>query len=121
MTDTHESRSARRAAEPVQVYLRPAKKERLDRLTARLDTSKSDVLRRGLEALERQVSDPESHPALSIIGIVSVADDPELDVARDHDEVLADCEIDSWLGPPLDPTTRRSAHPSPHPHEDKPG
>lgn len=121
MTDYHGSRSTRRVAEPVQVYLRPAEKERLDRLTARLDTSKSDVLRRGLEALERQISDPESHPALSIIGIVSVADDPELDVARDHDKVLADCEVDSWLGPPLDPQPHPPAHPPPLPHEDEPG
>ena len=121
MTNHHESRSARRVAEPVQVYLRPAEKDRLDRLTARLDTSKSDILRRGLEALERQISDPEHHPALGIIGIVSVPDDPELDVARDHDEVLADCEVDSWLGPPPDPQPGRSTHPTPPPHEDEPG
>ncbi len=54
------------------MYLRPAEKECLDRLTARLETTKSDVLRRGLEALERQISDPEHHPALRIIGIVSI-------------------------------------------------
>ena len=42
------------------------------------------------------------------IGIVSVADDPEVDVARDHDDVLADCEIASCPGPPP-------------PHEDRPG
>ena len=120
MTDAHESRSARRVAEPVQVYLRPTEKERLDRLTARLDTSKSDVLRRGLEALERQISDPDNHPALRIIGIVSVADDPERDVARDHDEVLADCEVDSWLGQSPDPQPGRST-PPPLPHEADPG
>ena len=61
----------------------------------------------GLEALERQISDPEHHPALRIIGIASIADDPEVDVAQDHDDVLADCEIASWSGPP--------------PHEGKPG
>ena len=38
-------------------------------------------------------------PALRIIGIASIADDPEVDVARDHDDVLADCEIASWPGP----------------------
>jgi len=57
-------------------------------------------LRRGLEALERQISDPEHHPALRIIGIASVADDPEVDVARDHDDVLSECEVASWPGPP---------------------
>jgi hypothetical protein len=42
----------RRVAEPVQVYLDPADRARLERLTARLDATKSDVLRRGLEALD---------------------------------------------------------------------
>ena len=121
MIDSHDLRSGRRVAEPVQVYLRPAEKDRLDRLTDRLNTSKSDVLRRGLEALERQVSDPESHPALGIIGIVSVPDDPLLDAARDHDEVFADCEVDSWLHPPLDPKPGQSAHPALPPHEDESG
>ena len=37
---------------PVQVYMAPGDRERLDRLTDELDTTKSDVLRRGLEALE---------------------------------------------------------------------
>lgn len=43
-------------AEPVQVYLQPADRERLDRLTDRLGTTKSDVLRRSLEALEAQTA-----------------------------------------------------------------
>lgn len=84
-------------AEPVQVYLRVEERERLARLTRELETTKSDVLRRGLEALERQMTDPEKHPALGIIGIFDsgtrVDDD---DVARDHDRVLSDAEIDSW-------------------------
>ena len=46
-------RSAR-VAEPVQVYLQPPDRERLDRLSEHLGTTKSDVLRRGLEALEAQ-------------------------------------------------------------------
>jgi hypothetical protein len=45
-------RGAPRVAEPVQVYLDTADRARLDRLTARLDATKSDVLRRGLEALD---------------------------------------------------------------------
>ncbi len=36
-----------------------------------------------------------------------MADDPEVDVARDHDDVLADGEIASWPG-------------LPPPHEGKP-
>ncbi|MDE0075227.1 MAG: hypothetical protein OXR82_11315 [Gammaproteobacteria bacterium] len=87
----------RRVAEPVQVYLRPSEKDRLERLTAELDTTKSDVLRRGLKALELQISDPEHHPVLKIIGMVSVPDDDlGIDVAREHDEYLAATEVASW-------------------------
>ena len=49
-------------AAPVQVYLGPRDRDRLERLASRLDLSKSDVLRRGIEALERQVTDPDFHP-----------------------------------------------------------
>lgn len=43
-----------RVAEPVQVYLGLADRERLERLAGKLGATKSDVLRRGLEALEAQ-------------------------------------------------------------------
>jgi hypothetical protein len=71
MKDHHDKmkKTTPRTREPVQVYMAPGDSERLDRLTDELDTTKSDVLRRGLEALERQLLDPEHHPALRIIGI----------------------------------------------------
>jgi len=50
--DHDKGKRASRVAEPVQVYLETSDRARLDRLTARLGTTKSDVLRRGLEALE---------------------------------------------------------------------
>lgn len=44
-----------------------------------------------------QMSDPEHHPVLKIIGMVSVPDDDlGIDVAREHDEYLAATEIASW-------------------------
>ncbi|HEY5219894.1 MAG TPA: hypothetical protein VIJ16_08790 [Gemmatimonadaceae bacterium] len=46
------SRGAGRVGEPVQVYLDAPDRERLERLAAQLDATKSDVLRRGLETLE---------------------------------------------------------------------
>jgi hypothetical protein len=54
MTKRHDQRGKRadRVAEPVQVYLAPADRERLERLAARLNTSKSEVLRQGLAALD---------------------------------------------------------------------
>ncbi|MFN2317238.1 MAG: CopG family transcriptional regulator [Gemmatimonadales bacterium] len=56
MTYNHERRNPppKRVAEPVQVYLDPADRERLERLAERLEATKSDVLRRGLAALESQ-------------------------------------------------------------------
>lgn len=91
-----------RGAEPVQVYLKADEQDRLKRLTERLSTSKSDVLRRGLEALEREVTDPTGHPVLRVIGIGASRETgegpPPLDPARDHDTVLAAGEERSWAG-----------------------
>ena len=93
MNRDHASRGGGRAAEPVQVYLAPADQDRLGRLRDTLATTKSDVLRRGLEALETQLSDPDRHPALSIIGLfrgaAAAEAPPHVDAARDHDEFLA--------------------------------
>jgi hypothetical protein len=50
--DNEKRRRGPRVAEPVQVYLETSDRARLDRLTTRLGATKSDVLRRGLEALE---------------------------------------------------------------------
>ena len=79
---------------PVQVYMASGDRGRLDRLTDELDTTKSDVLRRGLEALERQLLDPEHHPALRIIGMAGeeIAGEMGYDVAREHDRFVADLE-----------------------------
>lgn len=92
--------SARKVREPVQVYLDPEDQERLDRLRAQLGSNKSDVLRRGLQALERALSDPAHHPALRIIGIAGegseVPTDPGYDVAREHDRYLSEAEEDTW-------------------------
>ncbi|MGH7336527.1 MAG: ribbon-helix-helix protein, CopG family [Myxococcota bacterium] len=86
--------SKKRVGEPVQVYLDPAERRRLERLAARLGATKSDVLRRALEALERQTADPEAHPALQIIALVERARSggPGYDVAREHDRYLAETE-----------------------------
>lgn len=108
MKHTNDKAAGRRVSEPVQVYLRPRERDRLERLTTKLAATKSDVLRRGLEALESQLSDPERHPALDIIGIVSTSDDAGIDVARAHDEVLAATEIASWPARPPRPAHRGS-------------
>lgn len=96
----HYRRSRRKPTvrEPVQVYLDGPDQERLERLTSRLDSTKSDVLRRGLQALEQQLSDPSAHPALRIAGILDLSHAGAADAARDHDGLLAEAEEDSWSG-----------------------
>lgn len=56
------SRRPSRVAEPVQVYLDPADRDRLERLTRDLDATKSDVLRQGLAALEALRREVTTHP-----------------------------------------------------------
>jgi len=62
MTIAHERRKPARVAGPVQVYLERPDQERLERLAAALDATKSAVLRRGLAALESQVLRPAARP-----------------------------------------------------------
>jgi hypothetical protein len=85
-------------AAPVQVYLGRDGQERLERLTMHLEATKSEILRRGLMALEREMLDPASHPALRLIGIASTESDAvgNEDAARDHDRLLTDTEEASW-------------------------
>ena len=101
MSSDHDQVRPARVREPVQVYLGRDELDRLRRLTVELATTKSDVLRKGLEALERELTDPERHPALSIIGIAVRGPErhDSIDVAREHDDVLAEAEIDRWAEP----------------------
>ena len=95
MKKDHDKPRTGRVAEPAQVYLEPPDLDRLARLTAQLEATKSDVLRRGLAALERELLDPEQHPALRLIGIGRGAarrPAPDYDAAREHDRFLADTE-----------------------------
>lgn len=98
MTKYHDRKPRpKRVGEPAQVYLTDADQARLERLTAQLGASKSDVLRRGLEALEFQHMEPSAHPALRLIGLVDeVAGTDSMDAAREHDRVLAEREESSW-------------------------
>jgi hypothetical protein len=95
MTKRHDtSPRSRRIAEPVQVYLDRTDRTLLDQLTGLTGFTKSDVVRRGLAALDRELTDPARHPALSVIGIAASETAPkaEYDVAREHDRYFADLE-----------------------------
>ncbi len=102
MTDNNDKpRPAKRVGGPTQIYLTEADRSRLERLATQMGASKSEVLRRGLEALELQQLDPAAHPALRLIGLVrDTVDRPDIDVARVHDRVLADDEEASWRSDP---------------------
>jgi Arc/MetJ-type ribon-helix-helix transcriptional regulator len=98
MTEHHENR-ARRMSEPVQVYLARSDRLRLERLAEQLDATKSDVLRKGLEALEREMTSPAAHPALRIVGLAAAyprRKGPGYDVATEHDRFLSESEEASW-------------------------
>lgn len=101
--------SKHRVKEPVQVYLDASERQRLERLTRQFGATKSDVLRRALEVLERQTSDPAAHPALQIIGLADRerASGPGYDVAREHDRYLAESEAAGWGRPPRPPRPPR--------------
>ncbi len=92
--------SKRRVKEPVQVYLDAVERQRLERLARQFGATMSDVLRRALEVLEHQTSDPAAHPALQIIGLADRerAGGPGYDVAREHDRYLAESEAAGWGG-----------------------
>jgi hypothetical protein len=99
----------------VQVYLGPDEQQRLTDLARRLDTNKSEVLRRGLLALERELGEPDEHPLLKSIGMFKdETPDPlagsGLDPARDHDAYIALAEERRWAESqklPLPKSTRR--------------
>jgi len=99
-----------REAAPLQVYLVRDERERLERLADQLDATKSDVIRRALLALEREMQSPASHPALRLIGIAD-GEKPGLapvDAAREHDHEIAEGEETSWT-PPAPSRPRRGS------------
>jgi hypothetical protein len=110
MTEYHDRKArSRKVAEaaPVQVFLVRADRDRLERLTNQLGTSKSDVLRQSLVALERQLLDPRTHPALRLIGLVDDDDGSvaESEIARNHDRYLA-AQHEQSLGRAVDEAPR---------------
>ena len=89
------------------MYLVGDERQRLDRLANHLDASKSDVIRRGLLALERELLSPTEHPALRLIGIAEgEATSTKIDAARNHDQLLAEDEEASWTSTKPDASGR---------------
>lgn len=78
----------------MQVYLGREDRARLERLAGQLEATKSDVLRRGLDALERQLANPDEHPVLRLIGMAGPDTAPPLayDPAVEFGRFLEDTE-----------------------------
>ena len=79
-----------RVREPVQVYLDQQDRRRLDRLVEQLEVSKSDVLRRGLAALDDRLG--WLHPLMELAREPAVDQGPpvDYDVVLEHDRAIAD-------------------------------
>ena len=93
--------------QPVQVYLDPNDLKRLERLRQDLGTNKSEVLRRGLKALEREIMDPDEHPVLKIIGMMDGAPAGGTPAAKDPPAAWAPDRLQ--VPPESEPEPRRGS------------
>ena len=73
---------------PVQVYLDRSYQSKLSLLTTRLGLSQAEVLRRGLDALMRNVIQPENDPAIQLIGLMGDQSGSPGDLSVEHDSYL---------------------------------
>ena len=75
---------------PVQVYLGPRHQSILDRVVEKLDISKAEALRQGLESLAREVVPVEEDPAWQLIGLAGEDADVPNDWSVNHDRYLVE-------------------------------
>jgi hypothetical protein len=75
---------------PVQVYLDQRHLNILDMLVKKLNISKAEALRRGLESLAREVVPAEEDPAWQLIGLMGEDTDSPGDLSVNHDKYLVE-------------------------------
>ncbi|HDQ71725.1 MAG TPA: hypothetical protein ENN19_06465 [Chloroflexi bacterium] len=75
---------------PVQVYLGPRHQSILERIVEKLDISKAEALRQGLESLAREVVPAEEDPAWQLIGLMGEDTDSPGDLSVNHDKYLVE-------------------------------
>ncbi|MFQ6101076.1 MAG: hypothetical protein ACE5OS_07550 [Anaerolineae bacterium] len=78
------------AKKPVQVYLGPRHLNILSQLVEKLGVSQAEALRRGLEALAREVVPVEEDPAWQLIGLMGEDTDSPGDLSVNHDKYLVE-------------------------------
>jgi len=72
----------------VQVYLDRSYQSKLSLLTTRLGISQAEALRRGLDALVRNMIQPEDDPAMQLVGLMGDQSDSPGDLSIEHDAYL---------------------------------
>lgn len=81
--------------EPIQVYLDLEERRQLDLLSHKLDVSRAEVLRRGIESLRREKAQSFYEAFEPLIGSVDSPDMPT-DASVNLDEYLADALEAKW-------------------------
>ncbi len=75
---------------PVQVYLGTKHQNILDTLVKKLNVSKAEALRRGLESLAREVVPVEEDPAWQLVGLAGEDANLPADWSVNHDRYLVE-------------------------------
>ena len=75
---------------PVQVYLGARHLNILETLVKKLNVSKAEALRRGLESLAREVVPVEEDPAWQLVGMAGEDADTPTDWSINHDRYLVE-------------------------------
>lgn len=71
----------------VQFYLEPEANKSLDQLSNKLNRSKADLIREGVQKIIKEKMPLEQDPAYQLIGFIN-DEDHENDVAKKHDYYL---------------------------------
>jgi len=99
MKNKRKKPSGGQVREPIQVYLDRRERSRLDRLARELRLSRAEVLRQGLQSLERQQAGSLFEAFAPLLGAFDNPEAPS-DLAERHDEYLAqDLEARSARSP----------------------
>lgn len=75
-----------------QIYIEPALNEALDRLARQRSTSRADLIR----LAAREYVERKEAGYGSILELAGIGDDDATDVAKRHDDYLAQHELDGW-------------------------
>ena len=96
-------KTADQVREPIQVYLTPDERSKLDRVAVLLGVSRAEVLRRGISAVARDAYADTADPLDELVGRFDSSTVPP-DLSTRHDDYLADAIESEWADP-ADPSS----------------